>query len=366
MIYLGPWGSSETVQRYHREIAEWIERGCSPKVSQHEITVMELCAAYIQHAESYYVRRDGTPTSELQRVKMALNALKEMYGFIPAIQFGPNALRALRQSWIDKKVKRTETKRTLSRKTVNDLTAEVKRCFKWGVAHELIPGTVHHALTAVEGLRRGRSEVRETEPVKPVPQKHIDAAKRHASRQVAAVIDLQLLTAARSGELLGLRPIDFDTKGKVWIATIHDHKTSYCGRERVLYFGPKAKAIVKSFMVNRPLDAFLFSPREAETERYAKCKKHRHQPTEAPKTDRQLRDRYTPDTYRRAIEYACSAAGVPVWTPHRLRHNAATDIRRQYGLEAAQLMLGHARADVTQIYAEVNSTKAIEIAAKRG
>lgn len=389
MLYLGPWGRPDTTQRYLREIAEWIARGRQLKVSPHEITVMELCAAYSEHAQSYYLKPDGAPTSELQRINMALRGLKGMYGDMPAAQFGPNALRALRESWVNKEIesKNTHVKKRLSRKTVNDYAAEVKRCFKWGVSHELIPGTVYHALAALEGLRQGRSEARETAPVKPVLQKYIDAAKKHTSRQVAALIDLQLLTAARSGELLGLRPIDFDTSGKVWRATIRDHKTAYYGKERVLYFGPKAQALVKDFMGDRPLDACLFSPREAETERYANAKDHRHQEVEQPKTERRLRDRYTPDTYRQAIEYACrnaakeaaKAAGKEgdteylkdlvkkyLWTPHRLRHNAATEIRRQYGLEAAQVMLGHARADVTQIYAEINSHKALEIAAQMG
>jgi hypothetical protein len=35
-----------------------------------------------------------------------------------------------------------------------------------------------------------------------------------------------------------------------------------------------------------------------------------------------------------------------------LRHAAATEIRQRYGLEAAQVLLGHSRADITQVYAE--------------
>ena len=82
--------------------------------------------------------------------------------------------------------------------------------------------------------------------------------------------------------------------------------------------------------------------------------------------DRVVGQHCTTDSYRRAIERACRKAGVSVWTPHRLRHNAATFIRRESGIEAAQIMLGHARADVTQIYAEVNQEKAITIAEKIG
>ena len=41
-------------------------------------------------------------------------------------------------------------------------------------------------------------------------------------------------------------------------------------------------------------------------------------------------------------------------------------LRKEFGVEAAQLMLGHAKADVTQLYAEVNRAKAVEVAAKIG
>ena len=54
------------------------------------------------------------------------------------------------------------------------------------------------------------------------------------------------------------------------------------------------------------------------------------------------------------------------WHPHQLRHNYATHIRRQYGLEIAQILLGHSKADVTQIYAERDTNRALEVAAKIG
>jgi len=42
------------------------------------------------------------------------------------------------------------------------------------------------------------------------------------------------------------------------------------------------------------------------------------------------------------------------WHPHQLRHNAATQLRKEYGLEAAQVILGHKTITVTQVYAEKN------------
>jgi site-specific recombinase XerC len=42
------------------------------------------------------------------------------------------------------------------------------------------------------------------------------------------------------------------------------------------------------------------------------------------------------------------------WAPNQIRHTAATAVRKLFGLEASQVLLGHSSADVTQIYAEHN------------
>ncbi len=81
-------------------------------------------------------------------------------------------------------------------------------------------------------LRQGCSEAREAKPVEPAPEAHLVAVREYVSRQVWALIQLQLSTGARSGELVRVRPIDLDMTGKVWAARIKDHKTAHRGRER--------------------------------------------------------------------------------------------------------------------------------------
>jgi site-specific recombinase XerC len=54
------------------------------------------------------------------------------------------------------------------------------------------------------------------------------------------------------------------------------------------------------------------------------------------------------------------------WSPNQLRHSAATEIRKRFGLEAAQVTLGHSNADVSQIYAERDLQKAASIMAQVG
>jgi integrase len=49
-----------------------------------------------------------------------------------------------------------------------------------------------------------------------------------------------------------------------------------------------------------------------------------------------------------------------------LRHSAATEIRKRFGIEAAQHVLGHATLNVTEIYAEKNAEAARRVAAMIG
>jgi integrase len=54
------------------------------------------------------------------------------------------------------------------------------------------------------------------------------------------------------------------------------------------------------------------------------------------------------------------------WSPLQLRHTRGTEIRSKYGLEGAQVALGHSKADVTQLYAERDLALAHRIAAEIG
>jgi len=54
------------------------------------------------------------------------------------------------------------------------------------------------------------------------------------------------------------------------------------------------------------------------------------------------------------------------WAPNQLRHAAGTEIRKRFGLEGTQVALGRSKANVTEIYAERDLSKAMEIARQAG
>jgi hypothetical protein len=68
------------------------------------------------------------------------------------------------------------------RNVVNRQIIRIRQVFKWAAANQLIPPAVYQGLAAVDGLRRGRSKAKESEPVKPVPEAHVYAINTTMSR----------------------------------------------------------------------------------------------------------------------------------------------------------------------------------------
>jgi integrase len=141
----------------------------------------------------------------------------------------------------------------------------------------------------------------------------------------------------------------------------------------VIPLGPRAQAVVREFLAG-DRSGYLFSPREAVSEFHAGRSGRRTSkptPSELAKRCRGTpggghSECYNRRSYRLAIVRACQRAGVPAWSPLQLRHTAASAIRARYGLEAAQTVLGHKKADVTEVYAERDLARARAVMAEIG
>jgi integrase len=362
-FYLGRFGSATSRAEYDRIVAEWLTNGRRLPAAPDgggpaDLSVNELLLAYIGWADEYY-RKNGEPTGEADNIRYAVRPLRRLYGHTLAKDFGPLALKSVRQAMI---------KAGLCRNEVNRRTRHVTRVFGWGVENELIPPSVHHGLKAVSSLKKGRSEIRESEPVKPVPDASVEAVKPFVARQVWAMIQLQRLTGMRPGEVCRIRTIDVDASGKVWNYVPESHKTEHHGRSRVICIGPKAQEILRPWLRSDPT-ARLFSPREAMEERQAERRRNRKSPMTPSQRARSRKgeprrsasDGYESLSYCRAIKYGCKLAAVPDWHPNQLRHNAATSLRKKYGLDTARVILGHTSPAVTEVYAEIDREKALSV-----
>lgn len=404
-ILLGKHNTPESRRRYDQVIAEWIANGRRLTDPVRALAIAELIELYWDHCKTYY-RQAGSkePTGELNMIRHALRPLLALYPDLPAAEFGPLKLKAIRQRMIES---------GWSRQYINKQVMRVKGMFRWATENEHVPPGIYHALQAVPGLKAGRSPAPETEPVKPVPEEYVHAIKPHVSRHIWAMVELQLLTGMRPGEVCAMRTGDIDTTGKIWIYRPPHHKTQHHGHVREIAIGPRAQNVLKPFLRTQ-LHEYLFQPAEADAERRQALHKVRKSPmtpsqrkraAAAARRKRRSRapgDHYDTASYRRAIARGCQQAfHMPeeyqdprpgtkaaaadtadaqkwrrekrqqwnrehIWSPNQLRHTAATKLRKEYGLEAAQVILGHATLTVTQVYAEKNIEAARKIMAEVG
>lgn len=384
-FYLGRFGSKASQLQYDRTISLWLNAGRTLaflRDAKADLTVTQVCAAFWQHAKTHYVHSDGSPTQELANYKRVIAPLRELFGRTLVTEFGPIKLKVVRDRLVAD---------GLARETINHHVSRIRNLFRWGVANELVPSEIHQALCAVAGLQRGRTSVKESTPVSPVADDVLDKTMACLPAVVADMVQLQRLTGMRPAEVCSLRPSNVSREGEVWTYRPDQHKTQHRGKERTIFLGPRAQAILGKYLLGTA-DACCFSPVKSTSQRRAVRSAQR---TTAPGqgnsagTNRTAHPkksptaRYTTDSYRRAIWYACEQAfAMPerlryphrqqvssdelsslrqeatawrqrfCWSPNQIRHTTATAIRKGFGLEAAQTVLGHSSADITQIYAE--------------
>lgn len=383
--YLGQHGTEASRQLYNRLIVQYLsgeldEDELSLRDGYPDILLSELMVRYLKFAKTYYVKH-GESTGEYENITYALRPLRKLYADTLARDFGPKSLKLVREHMIEFE--------DLSRKLINARVNTIRRMFKWGVSEELIPASVHQALKSLEGLRRGRTNARETEPVKPVDDRWVERTLRFLPPTVADMVRVQRLAGMRPGSVTLMRPCDIDRSDDVWIYTPASHKTEHHDIDLEVYLGPKAQKIIEPYITNRAPHEYMFSPAEAMAWRHAQRAKQPSKrktplyPSEKKRVERAKRERghstgkrsvgerYTTVTYYRAVQYGITKgnkAGVEIdhWHPSQLRHTHGTDIRKRYGIEEASVLLGHRNIRTTEIYAERDRTRGIKVARQTG
>jgi integrase len=385
-VLLGKHGTRQSRIEYARVIAEWEANGRRlPTAPAADLTVNELGAAFLPWAEQHYRWPDGTPTRELADIKVSLRPLIHLYGHTQARDFGPLALKAVRQLMVDGyEHPKYGSQPALARGVVNQRIARIRRMIKWAVGNEMLPAGALHALQAVTGLKCGRSAARETEPVRPIARAAVESTLPWLSPMVADMVRLQLETGMRPGELVVMRAPDIDITGTVWLYRPGRHKTQHHGHERIIAIGPKGQEIVRRWLTT-DLTAHLFSSRRGEDARNVMRRDARQTPLypshvkhQAAKKRRRQRakrgDHYGVGSYDRAIARAIERHNegkpegehLPHWHPHQLRHTRALELKREYGLDVARAVLGHRSPIITEHYAGIDTAKAAEVMAKLG
>jgi integrase len=152
------------------------------------------------------------------------------------------------------------------------------------------------------------------------------------------------------------------------------HKTAWRGHQRHVYLGPRAQTVLKPWL-RTDIESHLFQPLEAQQWRREQKRAARKTPLSCGnKPGSNVKQRpakapgrlYTPRAYHQAIRQACIKVDVPHWHPHQLRHNAATWLRKEFGLDVTRACLGHRSPRITDMYAELDFAKAQEAMGRVG
>ncbi|VTR97620.1 catalytic phage domain protein : Site-specific recombinase XerD OS=Singulisphaera acidiphila (strain ATCC BAA-1392 / DSM 18658 / VKM B-2454 / MOB10) GN=Sinac_1635 PE=4 SV=1 [Gemmata massiliana] len=154
-----------------------------------------MLLAFLRYAEPHYRSSGGKTTHEVFEIRRSV--------WIPA-------LATVRQAMIDANWCRTLINRRMER---------IKRAFKWAASQELVPVSVHQGYPPLTGLRKSRTEARESAPVKPVDPAHVAAVLPYLSSQIRTMIELQRLTRMRPSEVCAITLAEVDRTSETWATT---------------------------------------------------------------------------------------------------------------------------------------------------
>ena len=269
-IYLGEYDSPESREEYNRLLARFFLGKLD--VDRDSVSISRLAVMYIDFARGYYLK-DGVQTSEISIIQLALKPLVRMFGREKIHTFGPRKLKLVRDDMIQ---------RDLARTTINKAVQRITRMLRWASENEYADGSVYQSCRCLTGLRRGRCEAREPVPVDPAPIADVEAVELFVSRPVWSMIQLQLCTGMRPGEVCIMRACDIDVSGEVWDYIPKSHKTEHHNRKRLVPIGPRGQAILRPYLAITKDSEYLFRPDSAEKVRNALRRAARKSPMLPP------------------------------------------------------------------------------------
>lgn len=305
-IYLGPWGSQESVEAYGKILAG--ERPGEPAPSY---TFGDALGRYVTHLKASMPATSGEPRA----IEASLSDIRAQLSDTPLMDLTPARLIEWRDAMVS---------RGLSISTINKRTNYLLSFVRWSSVMGFVPVQVWSALKTVERLKPGRSAAKPAKAVDQVAWETVEKTLPFLSARMRDVILVLAFTGARLGEILSMTPGRIDAEG-VYRPVVH--KTSARGHKRAIPLGPRAREIVERRIAGLADDDKVFGPLRTSSVSHA-------------------------------VARACVKAGVERWTPHQLRHRAATIVLAQFGIAAARSLLGHASLAMTSRYAKPDLTEA--------
>ena len=380
-IYLGKFGSPESVQNYARKIAEWAVninvQGKTILPAGH-ITIDALVTSFLNHTQKH-------APSHYHSCQSALKVVLHLYSGLAVDDFTPKCLAAVQYQC----TQQTDHKgKPYSRQYCNALINSIKRMFRWGVAQELASPITADALKYVPALQQGHTEAPETKPREDVSDNAVQATLPYLLPTVAAMVQVQRLAVMRPNEVcrMCVGDIDMSRKDGIWIYTPPKHKGAWRGHGRCIPLGKPEQALIIPYLEGKTPEQAVFSPKTAMLEKKERDANRRKTKTYASQVQRaacnaanpkrKVREHYSSISYAQSIRRAIVVANrslsdglkIPHWTPYQLRHAGVTELvfENDGNLDIARAVAGQKSIVVTHGYNHADIHIAIEQAKQRG
>jgi len=305
----GEYNSPESLREYHRLVAGSIIE--KPAIGS--ITIRYLLRCWFD-AEG---RKGGKRVT-----RHPFNLIAKHFGTMTVDEFKSKDFRRLKELFI---------RQGWARRYCNSNLRFFLQAVKWGVVEEHVSPDTYALLTLCPLVRFG--EAHDNPEVTPVTEEIVRETCKHLRGDIVDMIQLQLNAGMRPGEVIRIRAEEIVREGDIWTWSPRKHKTAHRGRPRTIYFGTESQKILRPYLVRSGGHGLLFRLPRWQTP-------------------------WTRSWYNTTIRQACKKHGIEPWHPHQLRHAAATRVRDEHGIEFAQVLLGHARLNMTEHYAVVNAEKA--------
>lgn len=350
----GVHGTLDSIKEYERFLAETLSRtDDGRRVQRGTMTISIMIAAWLEFAAD----ETGREHPETLKTLRALMPLERLYGHTHADDFRLPRLREVRNAMVTGSWMTPEEKAATRKNRPTDWSASytakqmnrVLHVFQWAEGRDLLPeGRMHH-LRELEPLSRNSKKVRREKPRTAVDvETQVNPTLPYLNPVYACAVQLQLLTAARPGEIMQIRRDEIDKNGPkgCWVYTPEKWKNAWRGEEfvRSVLLGPEAQGLIRPYLVRCPADdSPLF------------------------RSKRRGENSFSSEGLAKAVKQACTDANVKPWTPGQLRHTARLIITRKFSLEHARAVLGHVSVSMTAQYSKGQDIElAAEVASKAG
>lgn len=363
-VYFGKADTVEAQEAYRRFVA----KHAAEPGAKHGADKGYLAVLISQFTESPDAPRSAAKKKEIARLIPHLGAI--------ALKQACHVTAQEVKAWVKAKAEQVgdDGDPVYCRTTLRSWVATLKRIYRWAVESQLLSAEAAASVLAIGKLPI--DDARRERDVEPVPRTHVEATLPHLTPTLAAMVRLQLLTGMRPSDLFNMTGAEIHRGGVVklggifrdldkeglWVYVRKAHKTDRFGHLRIVNLGPAARAIVEP-RLTRPADAYLFQPEESLAESYGRTALDGGRRKEGA---RKYNPKYGRHSYAQAIERAAARAKAPAWTPYRIRHLVAGEVRNKYGLDAVRATLGQKNVNVSARYADIDFDKAAEVARERG